>query len=494
MEQKMENKQLSPRELYTVKSKPFPRMGFILLCFFPLFFFNPVVGVIDILPDFLGYIFVLAALSKLRDVSDKFDDAFRLILVAALISVGQLASLFLSFGVLSGGEGGYQSSFMMFSLIITSLEFIFTIRAVRKLFSALQYVGERFDCSFVCAPKPRGAKSKRKPRTVSRTDSFMNFTTVFIIVRGLCAALPQFATQSSHGFDETVFDYSDFLPVFQILGIMICLVFSIIWIIRAYAYFGGLLKQKEFISELKKSYSETVVGFPVRFILRNNSLFVLFFSAAAFLGIDFYINDKTVNVIPDALFAGICILTLLLLGEFFSYAKRLKWCSVAVFAAYGAISLYKDSLHSSYFSQYTLFSYYRDPSAYKLYNELSTANVFSALLLVASAVMIYLLIKYVEQGYAISKFNIENEKVREMNKTESKEFHHAYSVPVLVSGIIAAVITALYPFVLKLSAITFAGVNDQTMKLVGLIVGTTEGYLSLDLIASLVFEIGRAHV
>ena len=59
----------------------------------------------------------------------------------------------------------------------------------------------------------------------------------------------------------------------------------------------------------------------------------------------------------------------------------------------------------------------------------------------------------------------------------------------LVSGVIASIVTALYPYVLKLAAITFAGVNDETMKLVGTIVGFTEGYLSLDFIVSLVFAI-----
>ena len=311
----MEKSSLTPRELYTVKAKPFKWMGFLLLCFFPIFFFNPVVGVIDILPDFIGYIFVLTALSKLRDVSDKFEDAFKHIAIAALISVAQLASLFLSFGVISGGESGYQSSFMMFSLVITSLEFIFTIRAVRKFFSAMQYVAERHGCMFVCALKPRRNGSKRKPRIVSRNDSFMNFTTVFIIIRGLCGTLPQFATQSSHGFDETTFDFSDYLAAFQVLGILVCLVFSTIWIIRAYAYFGGLFRQKEFIESLKRAYSETVVTVPVRFILRNNSLFVFLFSAAAYFGADLYINDKMTNVIPDALFAIVCIFTLLKLRD-----------------------------------------------------------------------------------------------------------------------------------------------------------------------------------
>jgi hypothetical protein len=480
---------LTPRELYTVKAKPFGRMGFLLLCFFPIFFANPVVGVIDILPDFIGYIFMLITLSKLRDVSDKFEDAFKHIAIAALISVAQLASLFLSFGVISGGEGGYQSSFMMFSLVITSLEFIFTIRAVRKFFSAMQYVAERHDCSFVCAPKPRRAGSKRKPRIVSRNDSFMNFTTVFIIIRGLCATLPQFATQSSHGFDETTFDFSRFLPIFQLLGIFVCSIFSVIWIVRAYAYFGGLYRQKEFAESLKKTYSETVVTVPVRFILRNNSLFVLLFSAAAYFGVDFYINDKMLNVIPDALFAIVCIFTLLILNEYFKYSGKLRWISIAIFAAYGIVSFIKDRIHYSYFYEFTMFSYYRDPKAYELYTRLTAVNIFSAILLLASVIMICKLIKYVEKSYAISKFNLENDKIREMNKIESKEFLQSYSTPVLVSGVIASIVTALYPYVLKLAAITFAGVNDETMKLVGTIVGFTEGYLSLDFIVSLVFAI-----
>lgn len=485
----MEKSSLTPRELYTVKAKPFKWMGFLLLCFFPIFFFNPVVGVIDILPDFIGYIFVLTALSKLRDVSDKFEDAFKQIAIAALISVAQLASLFLSFGVISGGESGYQSSFMMFSLVITSLEFIFTIRAVRKFFSAMQYVAERHGCMFVCAPKPRRNGSKRKPRIVSRNDSFMNFTTVFIIIRGLCGTLPQFATQSSHGFDETTFDFSDYLAAFQVLGILVCLVFSTIWIIRAYAYFGGLFRQKEFIESLKRAYSETVVTVPVRFILRNNSLFVFLFSAAAYFGADLYINDKMTNVIPDALFAIVCIFTLLILREYFKYSGKLKWISIVIFAAYGTVSFIKDRIHYSYFSEFTMFSYYRDTKAYALYTKLTTVNIFSSILLLASVIMICKLIKYVEKSYAISKFNLESEKIKSMNEEESKEFLRSYSTPVLVSGIIASIITAFYPYVLKLSAITFAGVNDETMKLIGTIVGFTEGYLSLDFVASLVFAI-----
>ena len=485
----MENNSLTPRELYTVKAKPFKRMGFLLLCIFPIFFANPVVGVIDVLPDFIGYIFVLIVLSKLRDVSDKFEDAFRHIAIAALISVAQFGSLFLSFGVIAGGESGYQSSFMMFSLVITSLEFIFTIRAVRKFFTAMQYVAERHGCTFVCAPKPRKAGSKRKPRIVSRNDSFMNFTTVFIIVRGLCGTLPQFATQSSHGFDETRFDFSRFLAAFQVLGIFICLIFSTIWIIRAYAYFGGLLRQKEFIESLKKTYSETVVTVPVRFILRNNSLFVMLFSVAAYFGVDFYINDKMTNVIPDALFAILCIFTLLILNEYFKYSGKLRWLSILVFAAYGAVSFIKDRIHYSYFSEFTMFSYYRDTKAYELYTRLTAVNAFSAILLLLSVIMICKLIKYVEKSYAISKFNLESERIREMNKAESKEFLQSYSTPVLVSGIVASIVTAFYPYVLKLSAITFAGVNDETMKLVNTIVGFTEGYLSLDFIASLVFAI-----
>ena len=485
----MDKGNLTPRELYTVKAKPFGRMGFLLLCFFPIFFANPVVGVIDILPDFIGYIFMLIALSKLRDVSEKFEDAFKHISIAAIISVAQLGSLFLSFGVIAGGESGYQSSFMMFSLVITALEFIFTIRALRLFFSAMQYTAEKHDCHFICAPKPRAAGSRKKPRTVSRNDSFMNFTTVFIVIRGLCAALPQFATQSSHGFDETRFDFSRFLPIFQLLGIVICLVFSTIWIIRAYAYFGGLYRQKEFAESLKRSYSETVVTVPVRFILRNNSLFVTLLSVAAYFGTDLYINDKMTNVIPDALFAVVCIFTLLILNEYFKYSGTLRWSSIAVFAAYGVVSFIKDRIHYSYFYEFTMFSYYRDPKAYKLYTQLTAVNILSSVLLLLSVIMIYMLIKYVEKGYAISKLNLENDKIREMNKAESKEFLSSYATPVLVSGILASVVTALYPYVLKLSAITFAGVNDETMKLVNTIVGFTEGYLSLDFITSLVFAI-----
>lgn len=476
---------ISPKESYTVKVKPYRGMGFLLFCFFPIFLFNPDVGIIDFIPDFIGYIFPLIALSKLRDLSEKFEDAYKRIGIAALVSVGKLVSVFLSFGFIGPGEGGYQSSMMLFSLVFFALELLFVIPAFRSFFSAIYFMGEIHSCPYISGDiiKKNGKRKK------NRTDRISNATTVFIAARAVCAMLPQLSIMSSHGFDDTVYDFSRFHGLFMAIGFIVCLCFSVWWIIKAYIYFIGLCKQKEFKVALKENYLKKVQSKKISFILRNVGTFTSVLTVAAFFGIDLFINDSTINVIPDILFALMMMASVLLIPQLMKPSRKLSVISCMLFAVYAVTSLIKDWLHADYFRNHTMFAYYRDPSAYSLYNSFTAVSVIDAIILAACVIMMTRIIAYIEKGYAISKLSIENDSIQRMNNAESREFARSYITPLAVTGIIAAFVTMLTPFVLKLSATTFAGVSDETMQMVSFIVGFTATYWAIDLTASLVLAI-----
>ena len=49
------------------------RLGFSYIALSAIFFFNANVNVIDVLPDVMGYVILLAAMTKLADLSDDID-------------------------------------------------------------------------------------------------------------------------------------------------------------------------------------------------------------------------------------------------------------------------------------------------------------------------------------------------------------------------------------------------------------------------------------
>ncbi len=485
MDNTKETALLSPKQSYTVCAKPYKGMGFLLFCFFPFFLMNPDISVIDIIPDFLGYGILLLALSKLRDVSEQFEECFKKIGIAALISIGKLVSLFLSFGTISQGEGGSGSSQMLFSLVFCTLELIFVVPAMRCFFTALHNAGVNHNCAYIYEERKTRSGGTRS----DRTTSIKKITTTFLVVRSLAAMLPQLSVASSHGFDETAFDFSKFQGMFNVIAFMICSVFSLIWIISVTRYFIGLCKQSDFKESLKAKYIEVTKTQKTRFIIRDIGVFGLLMTVGAYFGADLFINKNASNIIPDVIMAVLMIIAVSATVPLFKSARKLATASVISFAIYGITSIVRESLRSDYFNSHTLFAYYRNPKAYSLYNSFCAMYIVEAIALCVSVLLLAKMIRYIESGYAISKLSIENESTARMSKAESLEFRKSYILPIQITAPIAALVTALSPFIMRLTAITFSGVSDETMNTASFVVGLAATYWVFDFVVSLILAV-----
>ena len=67
-------------------------MGFICLALGGIFLFNPIVAVVDVLPNVIGYLLIYAGLWRLADLNDEFASAHRLSRI--MIWVGLLEIIF----------------------------------------------------------------------------------------------------------------------------------------------------------------------------------------------------------------------------------------------------------------------------------------------------------------------------------------------------------------------------------------------------------------
>ena len=116
-----------------------------LLCLSFLFLFNPNLIVVDILPDFVGYLLLCAALIRLSDLNGTIEEALNGFKKMIFIDGAKWLAIFWIFGISEVDE--QTSSMLLWSTVFCILELIFAIPAFSKLFSGFS---ELPDSMVVC--------------------------------------------------------------------------------------------------------------------------------------------------------------------------------------------------------------------------------------------------------------------------------------------------------------------------------------------------------
>ncbi len=277
-------------------------MGFILLAIAPLFLFNPDLAVIDVLPDFIGYILIAAALTKLSFICPQIETSRTWFWRAAIVGIAKTASIFFLFGISSQNERPVAILLSTFSFAV--VELILLVPAWGRLWDGLLYLGSR---TGAMAPY----SSRRGRATV--TGVAKGATVFFIFFKPLCAVLPEFASLSMGGYDDSSFNWYEFIGLFREIGIMLALIAGIAWLVFIERYFAFLRKDGEFIPTLRKKYDDEILPGDIRFTKRRINIAFALLAAAFFLEIDLLLESN--NIIPDVL-AALCFV-----GFFVTIAK-----------------------------------------------------------------------------------------------------------------------------------------------------------------------------
>ncbi|MBQ8850396.1 MAG: hypothetical protein IJ011_08715, partial [Clostridia bacterium] len=157
-----------------------------------LFLFNPNIAVIDLLPDFIGYILLCVAISRLADVHERVGEAYNAFKKMILIDAGKWIAVFWIFGMTVPSER--NTSMLLWTFVFSVLEMIFLLPAYNKLFDGITQLGYLYPCQAVF-----GKREKR-----SKTDRMRNFTFVFVTVKALLTVLPELSDLTNSTYDETV--------------------------------------------------------------------------------------------------------------------------------------------------------------------------------------------------------------------------------------------------------------------------------------------------
>ena len=284
-------------------------MGYGYLFVGLMFFINPNVNIIDILPDVFGCIFILIGLKKLSDVDGRFYNARTCAYyMLAVYSIKLLLSFYI--------PTYSPTNTLPFTFIFSVLDAILLITFFTNLYGGIEYTAER-----------HGAE---KELNYSNTASVTAF--LFIVVKDVLAFLPESMDLFNKKKDldlsynaGTKMDI-DYKPFVLILCVIASIMMGIVFAVVTGKYLFSLRKNKVYNDNLQQIYQTDILNNQTLLLRRRLKLtFILLLAGIAFM-FDFTIDG--INILPD--FVGYLFLLFAYWTIVKQYSKKMpaKWLAV----------------------------------------------------------------------------------------------------------------------------------------------------------------------
>lgn len=334
-----------------------------------LFLFNPDIAVVDVLPDFIGYILLAVALRFVRDLSPHLENAWRKFRLLALVTGLKFVSLFWVFGGLSNAQER-PTMLLLLSFCFCILELGWGIPAWRELIEGFILHAQTSGGEYVLREK--GAKSYRTGKNIS--ISFRDFTVFFMIAKAFLANISEFSVLSDHSYDDTAFNWYRFIGLYRTLALFVGMIIGIVWLVWAIRYFCGIIRDADFIDSAKKKYETTVLPNTGLFVRRDIAFVLLILSAAALTTPDLYLDD--VNAVPDTLTAILLAWTFIRLKPYY----KNYMVGVGLSAVYGVMTVWGANVSKEYVTGSWVAKTWEDPKVFGEFIAMYPIRVVEAIL------------------------------------------------------------------------------------------------------------------
>ena len=336
-----------------------------------VFWFNPLVSNIDILPDLVGYLLVLKAFSKSSYVYDYASElcssAKKMCIISGvkIFTITMVSSLDLTMSLL-------------LSFTFGVIEVIFGIPFFVKLFETLMYVVpvENDDAH-------------------ARENKIKVFTIVSFISRLALAILPDLTALSLDGaftFDTDI-SYARFRPLFIVVSVVVALVIGVIWLVK-FIKFLNISITDEVLEKCNADFL-TRTGDNSALLSAKNSIRAVIFTAIGSLFIfDFTWGYTSVDVLQDFCFTFFAMLALAFLFYKKVYKPDRYFIYLAcAFAIQIGADVFEMVVNVKYFEKYNLQSMNTVSAAERLYTLVVFSAILSVISLTVSTVLILMIMK-----------------------------------------------------------------------------------------------------
>ena len=280
-----------------------------------VFLTNPTVNIFDYLPDVIGYLIIACALSYLRYRAPFFEEARRAFLWLGAVSAAKIPSYIIMVYV-RGQNVGDNDIKSLFTFVFTVIETVLLINALKNLFDALSYLGQRSDAASLISPFPL-SKDGRKSYTPERLQIMLY---AFVICKAALTALPEMLLLT-RGVESSnyhkVFNVAKLYPYVIIAAVVTVLVWGIIVTRRVSKYLSAIYAEGRMLSaadsligdERREELSKRLT---VRYIKTTLSLFIAASACAVDIRFD---NLEQINLLPDIIFGILIIIAIARLSK-----------------------------------------------------------------------------------------------------------------------------------------------------------------------------------
>ncbi len=333
-----------------------------------IFLFNPTINIVDPLPDFLGYLFIISGISALAYLNDDCLAAKKSFVYLTVLSVAKLLMCFLLPFIMDDTMG------TLFAFSFAVAEGVFFIGGVYRLFEGIASLGMRYgnENVFYMPLKKRKAKkiaaiSQRlssmndaeksmAQKKISRLEkrksatSLRNFTVAAFLVRAAGGVIPTLPSLSMTNITEFYADginwrnYTAPLYIFVwIVGFAVC----IPWLIKFSGYIKSIARENELCEKIYERYSTEVLSDPLRLTAdRMKNTFILILVGLALL---VYMPVDGINIFP-----GFISASLFFAAFAFMYRENavLSVAGAASSFGYGVLSVIGTYLQADYAKDY----------------------------------------------------------------------------------------------------------------------------------------------
>ncbi len=382
------------------KSSPRNELGYPYLIAAFVFLFNPCINVVDILPDFFGYVFLMKGLSKLADLCPNVADA--------MASIGRLRWFMLlktfSMILVPFVDDTYVLIFVFGFAVI---ELMYALPAAGRIFDGLEYFGTRFDCKTIF-------KKYKDVRLL--TPLFFIVKNAFCLFPELCCLYSGEITSGAQS------DLTYYKPLLVELNLIVGTVVGIVWLVSLVRYTKRVAGDTPFIERVLHDY-EIEIGSNKGLLIRRRLRTVI---STIIVGLVFLPNMwlDGVNFVPTFV-CGIFIIAAMLLLRRISAVSKLAVIFPALFATVSAVSF----ALSTYFGvNYLISDVHYDRRALLTFGTTCVATAVEYALLILTGYFVYRELKRVVAVHLAAAPDITDKRIIEFSADTQRQLNKSLTV------------------------------------------------------------------
>ncbi|MBO5312722.1 MAG: hypothetical protein J6B29_02025 [Clostridia bacterium] len=337
-----------------------------------IFWFNPLISNVDILPDVVGYLLVVKAFNKASYVYSQAEEvctsAKKMVIITGvkLFSIALVSSL-------------DPTMSLLLSFCFALIEIVFGIPFVNSLFKLFTRLG--YDST---------------DKTIDeRAHKIRILTIAFLIIRLVMAMLPDLTAlslNSALGVGED-FSYIRFRPLFHMFSGLIVAVIGVIWLVKFIAYVRKAIT-KDVTEKCKADFINQSINKSSVFVAKANIRAIIVIGVASLFVFDFSWGYTYADVLQDFIlpFVVICSFAYLAIKGMYKIGKYFLLL-IGAFTAHIIVNILEIKKSVAYFEKYNVASALKISRAESMYFELCVLTVASAVMLAISCTVILLLMR-----------------------------------------------------------------------------------------------------